>query len=73
MKIKVLLLTASLVVLLAGSLHSQDIKTFKHPSQSFSFEATGEWQLVPGHQDRMIYEMINNENDIVASLELEKQ
>jgi len=68
MKIKAMFLSTTLVVLFAISLHSQDTKTFTHPSQSFSFEATGEWQLVPNHQDKMIYEMINPENDIHVML-----
>lgn len=55
----------------------QDKKTYKHPTQNFSFETSGNWEHNTFHKDEMIYEMINEENkhfmnEILLSLELQK-
>ena len=68
MKIKAFFLLVALVAYSSFVSLSQDAKTYRHPTRDFSFEASGMWQENPMNQDKMIYELINVENEVHVML-----
>jgi hypothetical protein len=68
MKVKLFFLSLAFVAFSGISLHSQESKTYQHPVQEFSFTATGEWVQNSSYKDKMIYEMVNPEQDVHVML-----
>jgi len=68
MKTRALILTTMITALMISFTHSQEMKTYKHPELEFSFTSSGHWENVPYHNDKMIYEMVNEKMDIHVML-----
>lgn len=68
MKTTAVALSIFFSVLISIPLQSQKPTTYKHPLRDFSFSAAGEWEQNTHHKDKMIYEMVNPEQDLHVML-----